>query len=238
MSDDYSGADLSRRQMIVAGTTGLVRDPAGPSRAAARGVPSPPTARQSRSTSLGATIRLPPWWCRGRRRARRCGPGCASASVSSPPRNALIPTAERHHRADVPRAGGQAAPRRHLRLRGHRRQRIEWRRPVQRHVQHGPRGPARFGFTSFGDLATPNPAWASSYGQAAYAVGAVETFQPLFHLINGDLAYADLILGRSRKSGATSATTCRPRRRTDRGCRCRVITSSSWATAPTASPPT
>ena len=27
--------------------------------------------------------------------------------------------------------------------------------------------------------------------QAAYAVGAVETFQPLFHLLNGDLAYAD-----------------------------------------------
>ena len=55
-----------------------------------------------------------------------------------------------------------------------------------------PAGRARFRFTSFGDLATPNPAWASSYGQAAYAVGAVETFQPLFHLVNGDLAYADL----------------------------------------------
>ena len=29
-------------------------------------------------------------------------------------------------------------------------------------------------------------------GQAAYAVGAVEQFQPLFHLLNGDLCYADL----------------------------------------------
>jgi hypothetical protein len=55
-----------------------------------------------------------------------------------------------------------------------------------------PQGRAAFRFTSFGDLATPNPAWASSYGQAAYAVGAVETFQPLFHLLNGDLAFADL----------------------------------------------
>ena len=49
-----------------------------------------------------------------------------------------------------------------------------------------PEGRAAFRFTSFGDLA---PAWADSYGQAAYAVSAVETFQPLFHLLNGDLAY-------------------------------------------------
>jgi len=55
-----------------------------------------------------------------------------------------------------------------------------------------PDGRASFRFTSFGDLATPNPRWVNSYGQAAYAVGAVETFQPLFHLLNGDLAYADL----------------------------------------------
>jgi len=55
-----------------------------------------------------------------------------------------------------------------------------------------PEGRAAFRFTSFGDLATPNPAWASSYGPAAYAVGAVETFQPLFHLLNGDLAYPDV----------------------------------------------
>ena len=47
-----------------------------------------------------------------------------------------------------------------------------------------PEGRAAFRFTSFGDLATPSPAW------TAYAVGAVETFQPLFHLLNGDLSYA------------------------------------------------
>jgi hypothetical protein len=55
-----------------------------------------------------------------------------------------------------------------------------------------PEGRAAFRFTSFGDLATPNTRWALSYGQSAYAVGAVESFQPLFHLLNGDLCYADL----------------------------------------------
>jgi len=55
-----------------------------------------------------------------------------------------------------------------------------------------PRGRAPFRFTSFGDLATPNTQWVLSYGQSAYAVAAVERFQPLFHLLNGDLCYADL----------------------------------------------
>jgi hypothetical protein len=55
-----------------------------------------------------------------------------------------------------------------------------------------PEGRAAFRFTSFGDLAAQGPGPAGSSGPAAYAVGAVETFQPLFHLLNGDLAYADL----------------------------------------------
>ena len=55
-----------------------------------------------------------------------------------------------------------------------------------------PVGRAPFRFTSFGDLATPNTAWVLSYGQSAYAVEAVESFQPLFHLLNGDLCYANL----------------------------------------------
>ncbi|HEX6525667.1 MAG TPA: metallophosphoesterase family protein [Streptosporangiaceae bacterium] len=49
-----------------------------------------------------------------------------------------------------------------------------------------------FRFTSFGDLATPNTKWVLSYGQSMYAVEAVESFQPLFHLLNGDLCYANL----------------------------------------------
>ncbi len=55
-----------------------------------------------------------------------------------------------------------------------------------------PQGRAPFRFTSFGDLATPNTDWVLSYGQSAYAVEAVESFQPLFHLLNGDLCYANL----------------------------------------------
>jgi len=55
-----------------------------------------------------------------------------------------------------------------------------------------PVGRVPFRFTSFGDLATPNTAWVLSYGQSAYAVAAVESFSPLFHLLNGDLCYADL----------------------------------------------
>ena len=54
-----------------------------------------------------------------------------------------------------------------------------------------PTGRKPFRFTSFGDLATPNTAWVLSYGQSAYAVAAVESFSPLFHLLNGDLCYAE-----------------------------------------------
>ena len=64
--------------------------------------------------------------------------------------------------------------------------------PFSATFRTAPQGRAPFRFTSFGDLATPNPAWVLSYGQSAYAVDAVESFQPLFHLLNGDLCYADL----------------------------------------------
>jgi len=55
-----------------------------------------------------------------------------------------------------------------------------------------PRGRAPFRFTSYGDLATPNTAWALSSPQSRHAVAAVERFAPLFHLLNGDLCYANL----------------------------------------------
>jgi len=66
------------------------------------------------------------------------------------------------------------------------------RDPVRASFSTAPFGRMPFRFTSFGDLATPNTQWVLSYGQAAYAVAAVESFQPLFHLLNGDLCYADL----------------------------------------------
>jgi hypothetical protein len=64
--------------------------------------------------------------------------------------------------------------------------------PFSATFRTAPEGRAPFRFTSFGDLATPNTQWVLSYGQSAYAVAAVESFQPLFHLLNGDLCYANL----------------------------------------------
>ncbi|MBV8529531.1 MAG: metallophosphoesterase family protein, partial [Candidatus Dormibacteraeota bacterium] len=55
-----------------------------------------------------------------------------------------------------------------------------------------PAGRAPFRFTSFGDLSTPNTAWVLSYGQSVYAVDQVNAQKPLFHLLNGDLCYANL----------------------------------------------
>ena len=64
--------------------------------------------------------------------------------------------------------------------------------PFTASFRTAPRGHAPFRWTSFGDLATPVTAWVLSYGQSKFAVQAVESFQPLFHLLNGDLCYANL----------------------------------------------
>ncbi|HZC39674.1 MAG TPA: metallophosphoesterase family protein, partial [Streptosporangiaceae bacterium] len=64
--------------------------------------------------------------------------------------------------------------------------------PFESSFTTAPAGPSRFRFTSFGDLATPNTQWVLSYGQSKFAVAAVESFAPLFHLLNGDLCYANL----------------------------------------------
>jgi hypothetical protein len=50
---------------------------------------------------------------------------------------------------------------------------------------------AAFRFTSFGDLGAGSNAWAKSSIDGAAAVRNVERFDPLFHLLNGDLAYAN-----------------------------------------------
>jgi hypothetical protein len=65
-------------------------------------------------------------------------------------------------------------------------------RPFTASFRTAPRGRAPFRWTSYGDLATPNPAWVLSSPQSRFAVEAVERFAPLFHLINGDLCYANL----------------------------------------------
>jgi len=64
--------------------------------------------------------------------------------------------------------------------------------PFSASFQTAPRGRAPFRWTSYGDLATPNTTWVLSSPQSKFAVQAVEQFQPLFHLLNGDLCYANL----------------------------------------------
>ncbi len=60
-------------------------------------------------------------------------------------------------------------------------------------------GRTPFRFTSFGDLATPTSdlngsghTWSESSDNSYFAVSEVETNAPLFHLLNGDLCYANL----------------------------------------------
>ncbi|HTQ06169.1 MAG TPA: metallophosphoesterase family protein [Polyangiaceae bacterium] len=64
--------------------------------------------------------------------------------------------------------------------------------PFASSFRTAPRGRAPFRWTSYGDLATPVTSWVLSDPQSQYAVEAVERFQPLFHLLNGDLCYANL----------------------------------------------
>ena len=64
--------------------------------------------------------------------------------------------------------------------------------PFKASFATAPRGRQAFRWTSYGDLATPVTSWVLSSMQSRYAVQAVEQFKPLFHLLNGDLCYANL----------------------------------------------
>jgi len=64
--------------------------------------------------------------------------------------------------------------------------------PFRASFRTAPRGRAPFRWTSYGDLATPVTSWVLSSPQSRFAVQAVERFEPLFHLLNGDLCYANL----------------------------------------------
>jgi hypothetical protein len=70
-----------------------------------------------------------------------------------------------------------------------------------------PSGRAPFTFTSFGDQATPEVTWlatsasgldANSTPASKDIVTGIETVAPLFHLLNGDLCYANLDVDRIR----------------------------------------
>jgi Purple acid Phosphatase, N-terminal domain len=60
------------------------------------------------------------------------------------------------------------------------------RDPFTSTFRTAPASRAAFRFTSFGDLALPDDADAA-YTEAGYPAGTVESFQPLFHLMNGGL---------------------------------------------------
>jgi len=64
--------------------------------------------------------------------------------------------------------------------------------PFMATFRTAPRGRVPFRWTSYGDLSTPVASWMMSSPQSRHAVDAVERFQPLFHLLNGDLCYANL----------------------------------------------
>jgi len=55
-----------------------------------------------------------------------------------------------------------------------------------------PRGRAALRFTSFGDQATPESGNGLASPWSAYNPPQVEAMQPLFHLLNGDLCYANI----------------------------------------------
>jgi purple acid phosphatase-like protein/calcineurin-like phosphoesterase family protein len=66
--------------------------------------------------------------------------------------------------------------------------------PVSGSFRTGPRGrSAGFRFTSCGDQAIPEPVGTGPHSpNAGYVVSAIEAAQPLFHLANGDLCYANI----------------------------------------------
>jgi hypothetical protein len=55
-----------------------------------------------------------------------------------------------------------------------------------------PAGRVPFRFTSFGDLGSGNPAWSKSSLNAITATAQVEQFDPVVHILNGDLSYANV----------------------------------------------
>ena len=55
-----------------------------------------------------------------------------------------------------------------------------------------PTGRVPFRFTSFGDIGSGNPAWSKSSLNAITATSQIEQFNPVVHLLNGDLSYANV----------------------------------------------
>ena len=192
MSDDAEPG-LSRRQLLAAGTTGLIGTAAVP--------PAAGAGRRRPGAADGTPEQVHLTW--GDDPARSVVVSWASPGRALAPRvrigQRVIPAVERGY-AD-PR-GGEVAWTYHAPVDGLRpgatygyavtadndRNAAD---PFSATFRTAPEGRAAFRFTSFGDLTAPDAAGPGSSSRSAYAVGAVESFQPLFHLLNGDLADAD-----------------------------------------------
>jgi hypothetical protein len=172
MSDDAEPA-LSRRQLLAAGTTGLI------------GTPEQVHLTWGDDPARSVVVS---WASPGRAVAPRVRIG-----------QRVIPAVERGY-AD-PR-GGEVAWTYHALVDGLRPGATygyavtadndgNAADPFSATFRTAPEGRAAFRFTSFGDLTAPDAAGPGPASRSAYAVGAVESFQPLFHLLNGDLADAD-----------------------------------------------
>ena len=192
MSDDAEPG-LSRRQLLAAGTTGLIATAAVP--------PAAGAGRRRSGAADGTPEQIHLTW--GDDPARSVVVSWASPGRALAPRvrigQRVIPAVERGY-AD-PR-DGEVAWTYHAPVDGLRpgatygyavtadndRNAAD---PFSATFRTAPEGRAAFRFTSFGDLTAPSAPGRARSSQSAYAVGAVETFQPLFHLLNGDLADAD-----------------------------------------------
>jgi len=190
-----SGSGLSRRQVLAASGSGLLAaTTAGPARAG--------IARRQSHPGDGTPEQIHLTW--GDDPARSVVVSWASPDRAIRPRvrigQRVIPAEERAYTDGL---SGTTTWTYHARVPGLRpgatygyavtaENDLNAADPFSATFTTAPEGRAAFRFTSFGDLGTPNTKWVASYGQAAYAVGAVELFQPLFHLLNGDLCYASL----------------------------------------------
>ena len=64
--------------------------------------------------------------------------------------------------------------------------------PVSGAFRTAPEGRVPFRFTSVGDFGSGNPAWSKSSLNAIATAAQVEQFDPVVHLVNGDLSYANV----------------------------------------------
>ena len=176
--------------MIAAGTTGLIAATAAPSRGPARGRPGPGdgTPEQIHLTwgEDPARTVVVSWASAGRADRPRVRIGqrviAATERACADPHSGVTWTY--HARVDGLRPGatyGYAVTADND---------ASAADPFSATFTTAPEGRATFRFTSFGDLGTSRAGAALESGRDAYAAGAVEAFQPLFHLDNGDLTPA------------------------------------------------